>query len=102
AEDGIRGFHVTGVQTCALPICRRKEQDPTGIVPDPIGRIPGVSPVVAELPQDRILEQGDVVHIEHVLARALLDDLYRDLPLLLRSEERRVGKARRSRVSSTG
>src|SRR5690606_40895496 len=23
AEDGIRYFHVTGVQTCALPICRR-------------------------------------------------------------------------------
>src|SRR5690606_39881119 len=23
AEDGIRAFHVTGVQTCALPICRR-------------------------------------------------------------------------------
>src|SRR5690606_41160722 len=23
AEDGIRGFHVTGVQTCALPICTR-------------------------------------------------------------------------------
>src|SRR5690606_40165966 len=22
AEDGIRYFHVTGVQTCALPICR--------------------------------------------------------------------------------
>src|SRR5690606_17764651 len=22
AEDGIRGFHVTGVQTCALPICK--------------------------------------------------------------------------------
>src|SRR5690606_39529358 len=21
-EDGIRDFHVTGVQTCALPICR--------------------------------------------------------------------------------
>src|SRR5690606_40309610 len=21
AEDGIRAFHVTGVQTCALPIC---------------------------------------------------------------------------------
>src|SRR5690606_40082256 len=21
AEDGIRNFHVTGVQTCALPIC---------------------------------------------------------------------------------
>src|SRR5690606_40287378 len=23
AEDGIRGFHVTGVQTCALPIYKR-------------------------------------------------------------------------------
>src|SRR5207302_7072501 len=23
--DGIRDFHVTGVQTCALPICRRGE-----------------------------------------------------------------------------
>src|SRR5690606_40641620 len=23
AEDGIRDFHVTGVQTCALPICLR-------------------------------------------------------------------------------
>src|SRR5690606_32990282 len=24
AEDGIRAFHVTGVQTCALPICIQK------------------------------------------------------------------------------
>src|SRR5439155_6544752 len=24
AEDGIRGGHVTGVQTCALPICPRR------------------------------------------------------------------------------
>src|SRR5690606_16884809 len=24
AEDGIRGFHVTGVQTCALPISRQE------------------------------------------------------------------------------
>src|SRR5207302_7097019 len=29
AEDGIRGFHVTGVQTCALPISlRRAEHTP--------------------------------------------------------------------------
>src|SRR5690606_16469629 len=27
AEDGIRDFHVTGVQTCALPISRRKFRD---------------------------------------------------------------------------
>src|SRR5690606_40412570 len=24
AEDGIRDFHVTGVQTCALPICEER------------------------------------------------------------------------------
>src|SRR5690606_39463117 len=27
AEDGIRGFHVTGVQTCALPILARIVED---------------------------------------------------------------------------
>src|SRR5690606_39626940 len=27
AEDGIRDFHVTGVQTCALPIWRRRYLD---------------------------------------------------------------------------
>src|SRR5690625_5654479 len=27
AEDGIRDGHVTGVQTCALPICRELETD---------------------------------------------------------------------------
>src|SRR5690606_40796635 len=26
AEDGIRDFHVTGVQTCALPICAKKRE----------------------------------------------------------------------------
>src|SRR5690606_559915 len=28
AEDGIRDFHVTGVQTCALPICQHEIADP--------------------------------------------------------------------------
>src|SRR5690606_40669089 len=27
AEDGIRGFHVTGVQTCALPIFKPNEDN---------------------------------------------------------------------------
>src|SRR5690606_10711724 len=38
AEDGIRDFHVTGVQTCALPICDRLRSDPSGLVQGlPIG-----------------------------------------------------------------
>src|SRR5256885_11100947 len=28
AEDGIRDYKVTGVQTCALPICARSATDP--------------------------------------------------------------------------
>src|SRR5690606_6761105 len=32
AEDGIRDFHVTGVQTCALPIYTVTEDDGTGLV----------------------------------------------------------------------
>src|SRR5690606_40795097 len=44
AEDGIRDFHVTGVQTCALPISRRGAARPLRLPPakrrpdDPIPR----------------------------------------------------------------
>src|SRR5690606_39311878 len=31
AEDGIRDFHVTGVQTCALPICDQLRQIRRGV-----------------------------------------------------------------------
>src|SRR5690606_40033358 len=31
AEDGMRDFHVPGVQTCALPICERYEMSPYGM-----------------------------------------------------------------------
>src|SRR6266496_2336472 len=34
AEDGIRDLYVTGVQTCALPICRMWGFEHAGIVPD--------------------------------------------------------------------
>src|SRR5690606_11086882 len=40
AEDGIRAFHVTGVQTCALPICNGSPPScrwrPPGSAPDHI------------------------------------------------------------------
>src|SRR5690606_40301337 len=34
AEVGIRDFHVTGVQTCALPICPNRHDILTGSMPD--------------------------------------------------------------------
>src|SRR5690606_39781205 len=34
AEDGIRDFHVTGVQTCALPISFRRTKDASSLHSD--------------------------------------------------------------------
>src|SRR2546422_6028801 len=72
AEDGIRDVAVTGVQTCALPIC------PIGIAK----QRPGLLPL-------------------HMLQAAFAEDkltqMVEDQPR--RSEERRVGKECRSRWS---
>src|SRR5690606_35889811 len=50
AEDGIRDFHVTGVQTCALPICTK---DQAGEMSDRLvthGAIPMEVPTIAVEP----------------------------------------------------
>src|SRR5256885_8534093 len=88
AEDGIRDYKVTGVQTCALPILPLSSgngnQRDVGIAKVGAGRIDG----------------HDLLHL---FARALgRDDFYRRiavLPDFRRSEERRVGKECRSRWS---
>src|SRR5688500_19952698 len=73
AEDGIRDYKVTGVQTCALPICKTLDS------------------------HQQLLE-----HDLRVLENLKLDDVPEGdyeliaLPLKLRSEERRVGKGRRA------
>src|SRR5690606_40148917 len=77
AEDGIRDFHVTGVQTCALPICHGP------------AALPGVSAAGAQPHRggpDR-----------RVGARRQGNAAGRALCLVSRSEERRVGKECRSR-----
>src|SRR5690606_40024673 len=77
AEDGIRAFHVTGVQTCALPISAVGRRG---------GRRRGRDAHLHELlaPPSEI----DELRIEALQARA---------QLILRSEERRVGKECRAR-----
>src|SRR5262244_179236 len=64
AEDGIRDWSVTGVQTCALPICGSAALPHGGRAAEPLGAL-------AQLGED----------------------------LIVRSEERRVGKECRSRWS---
>src|SRR5207253_7630248 len=87
AEDGIRDGHVTGVQTCALPILvpatRIGEEDRIrgGTGPIEAIRARGIPDVAS---------RADASLIPHLVDAALVED---------RSEERRVGKECRSRRS---
>src|SRR5690606_39974393 len=93
AEDGIRDFHVTGVQTCALPILDLVARADRGIA----HRLDDLADVV-----DPGVAGG--VHLDHVDVPALgdgdagLTDAARiDGWAALRSEERRVGQEGRCR-----
>src|SRR5690606_41100713 len=94
AEDGIRDFHVTGVQTCALPIFV-----PTGVnaVAARIGRFGAARVLVpshfmaSRIPGTQVLENWteDIAFLDR--------ELRPEGPLRVgRSEERRVGKESRS------
>src|SRR5690349_22056971 len=88
AEDGIRDLYVTGVQTCALPIYRRRLDvellEDLGVGQE-ADRRPG-RVALGHLPDD--------LHVAGGVAPLEL------LPIDLRSEERRVGKECRSRGSA--
>src|SRR5690606_40010068 len=97
AEDGIRDFHVTGVQTCALPILRT------------CGKALGCEGALVCGPAvvtDFLINRGRGFifstapsPLMAAVARAALAivDTRPDLREALRSEERRVGKGCRSR-----
>src|SRR5206468_4763250 len=75
AEDGIRDLIVTGVQTCALPICPR-----SAAVTSPV---PAWQPPARSTPPGKRASSASA-----------------DSPATTRSEERRVGKECRSRWSA--
>src|SRR5690348_17990147 len=90
AEDGIRDGRVTGVQTCALPICSVSAAMGRGRKPRVLRRVRRASKTsmnkeLKQLPQKR-KDSG----------RSVLSP---PRPLPPRSEERRVGKECRSRWS---
>src|SRR5690606_39899091 len=95
AEDGIRAFHLTGVQTCALPISFLTFIDPhdqpsTSISYDPCGMPSQVSG--GGNPTQTFVWDGTAKTIT-----AKINDTYPTVSYLDSSEERRVGKGRRSR-----
>src|SRR5690606_40960055 len=93
AEDGIRDFHVTGVQTCALPICElqivgeRVAVDDREIGRDAVEHEPAVEHVT-EIEREPARQQAE---------REQADD---SAGTWVRSEERRVGKECRCRWSA--
>src|SRR5207249_6871528 len=87
AEDGIRDRNVTGVQTCALPISSIEGLRP---MLDPMAH-----KVTAALAETRGTTLPlDVAGTPNEMLELLMDKM---VPLLLRSEERRVGKEGSSR-----
>src|SRR5690606_40760878 len=89
AEDGIRDFHVTGVQTCALPIFAHMEelQAGTGVTQGKARELEAV----ADLPVDPLTLFDREIGAG---CQDLRDDAVR---AVTRSEERRVGKEGRTR-----
>src|SRR5256885_5388184 len=88
AEDGIRDYKVTGVQTCALPIFRLQEANEADLLR---GRIRHV-----DLEGGRQGRGGLPQAFARLQAFEVLDELHVGRE---RSEERRVGKECRSRWS---
>src|SRR5690606_39988129 len=83
AEDGIRDFHVTGVQTCALPIFPPPGQHRELVY--------GADQKARQLPVDLLVDEHDRDPLGVVAGGELA-------PIVgARSEERRVGKECRSR-----
>src|SRR5690606_39321321 len=97
-EDGIRDFHVTGVQTCALPIL---SDTPPLVSPDGAGATdPSSTPVSrSRLPRTSTAPQQQQQY--QILSRPSLQSATSAPPVPItsggRSEERRVGKEWRSR-----
>src|SRR2546430_10146506 len=86
AEDGIRDLTVTGVQTCALPICSLKEASVRMVATAVLVLVLLPSAPAARSEQARLDKAVDLLQQQSQTGKG-------------RSEERRVGKECRSRWS---
>src|SRR5258707_7670123 len=88
AEDGIRDIGVTGVQTCALPICSKTFR--ANRVASAISAVAGLEPLASPAKSSSGGTGSISILFGDSIAKATID---------MRSEERRVGKECRSRWS---
>src|SRR5256885_2576818 len=91
AEDGIRDYKVTGVQTCALPIYDAILLDIKMPVLDGMEVLENLKEMKIATPVVMVSGHGDISTAVEATKRGAFD--------FLRSEERRVGKECRSRWS---
>src|SRR5690606_40073900 len=98
AEDGIRDFHVSGVQTCALPISSLRKDEyvaDCSDIDDIIVFTEDGKMMVTKVDAKTFVGK-DIIHVavfKKKDKRTIYNLIYR------RSEERRVGKERRLRSS---
>src|SRR5205807_7708237 len=97
AEDGIRDYKVTGVQTCALPLCSSSSSSP---LPDS-GRMNalrrrGGTAECAPLTERQMMSLSSPSGARSSIEKSMAAE--RAAPNALRSEERRVGRAGGGRV----
>src|SRR5207302_6199881 len=90
AEDGIRDFHVTGVQTCALPIWIILS---VVVFPEPVGPVTRMIPYGTAIP---FLNRSKVLGSKPRSSRLTRNPDWSRIRITIfspqRSEERRVGK----------
>src|SRR5207253_8431930 len=97
AEDGIRDGHVTGVQTCALPISGGGQRQLRAARRAAGGRAARVGAMIRRLlPWLMLAVSGGMIACAEWAGSELRGPQLSIVPLI-RSEERRVGKACRSR-----
>src|SRR5207249_6321418 len=99
AEDGIRDRNVTGVQTCALPICELRKADRGAFLLNNLDQLHGC-PHKDFVGNARLfaVQEGRLDHGSDAAAAADKDDANGKI-WSGRSEERRVGKEWRWRLA---
>src|SRR5207248_5638886 len=97
AEDGIRERTVTGVQTCALPIFGRVGGQVVEEVRRQFREHPGIMEGTERPEYGRAIDIVTGSAIKAMLLPALIPIVFPIVVGIIRSEERRVGKACTSR-----
>src|SRR5207249_7051857 len=92
AEDGIRDRNVTGVQTCALPIYLRPQQDDNFV----LDTSEGIQRFWAGISRILMIVMPGIVIVSLVIGGIVIMNIML-MAVAERSEERRVGKERRDR-----